>query len=271
MTVALAATLHDPDGQLSNFLAPALPDLQRLYARLVIVASETTDPTLLDTLAWGGATVEISPGGYDDVGGKRLDAVRRAAAVAPHVHLCDFDRLLHWWQVERAELARVLARIAGADLLLLGRTARAWATHPACQVETEQAANRAVSMLYGRPVDVCSGSRGVSERAVAYLATHSRVRSVGSDAEWPLLLRYAGGFNRMEWATEGLEFETGDRFPDDVRRAGGHAAWLAELDREPARWVARTRIASTIIEAALETARRAGCDRAASGMVSDGS
>ena len=30
------------------------------------------------------------------------------------------------------------------DLLILGRTARAWATHPAVQVETEQLANRAI-------------------------------------------------------------------------------------------------------------------------------
>lgn len=269
MSVALAATLHDPRGDLTPFAAQALPDLVRLYQGLVIVATEETEPALLEGLARAGAIVEISPGAYEQVGGKRLDAVLRAATIAPAVHLCDFDRMLHWWHVARAELIEVLGRISRVDLLLLGRTARAWSTHPACQLETEQAANRAVSILYGRPADVCSGSRGLSRRAVAYLETHSRVRTVGSDAEWPLLLRNADGFSRAELETEGLEFETGDRFPDEIRRAGSHAAWLAELDRDATRWIERTRIASVIVETALETARRIAGDTIEIGTVNN--
>lgn len=270
MSVALAATLHDPRGDLRAFAATALPDLLRLYQGLVVVATEESDPALLEGLAGAGATVEISPGAYSEVGGKRLDAVRRAATLAPAVHLCDFDRLLHWWHVARAELVEVLDQLPRVDLLLLGRTARAWSTHPTSQLETEQAANRAVSILYGRPVDVCSGSRGLSRRAVAYLERQSRVRTVGSDAEWPLLLRYAGGFSRAERETEGLEFETGDRFPEQIRRAGGHAAWLAELDRDAERWVERTRIASVIVEAALDTVRRVTGDAVKIGAASNG-
>lgn len=270
MSVALAATLHDPRGDLSPFVAPALPDLRRLYQGLVIVATAESDPALLEGLARAGVVVEISPGAYSEVGGKRLDAVRRAATMAPAIHLCDFDRLLHWWHVARAELVDVLDQLSRVDLLLLGRTTRAWSTHPASQLETEQAANRAVSILYGRPVDVCSGSRGLSRRAVAYLEAHSRVRTVGSDAEWPLLLRNAGGFSRAERETEGLEFETGDRFPNEIRRAGGHAAWLAELDGDAARWVERTRIASVIVEAALETVRRVTGGALETGTVTNG-
>lgn len=266
MTVALASTLHDPAGALLPLLTAAQLELPRLYDGLVIVATAETNPELLDTLAWAGATVEISPGSYDEVGGKRLVAVRRAADLAPAVHLCDFDRLLHWWHVARDELADVIAAIARVDLLLLGRTDRAWGTHPAVQRETEQLANRAFSALYGRPADVCSGSRGLSRRAVEYLVVHSRVRTVGSDAEWPLLLQAAGRFDCAERDTEGLEFETGDRFPDEIGLAGGYAAWLDALDRDPRRWTERTRIAATIVEAAIETVRRAnGASGAAAG------
>ena len=146
--------------------------------------------------------------------------------------------------------------IAAHDLLILGRTERAWATHPANQIETEGLANRAVSHFYGEEVDICSGSRGLSRRAVAYLAAHGRERSVGTDAEWPLLLRAAPDFRCAQLLTEGLEFETGDRHPEEVARAGGLTGWNATLDRDAARWTFRVRLADDIVGAALRTAAR---------------
>jgi hypothetical protein len=196
--------------------------------------------------------VTTHPSDYREIGWRRLGAVREAATIAPAVHLCDFDRLLHWWHFWRDELSATIARIPAADLLLLGRTERAWATHPAHQLETEQQANRLVSHLFGAEVDVCSGSRGLSRRAVDYLAAHGRVHDVGTDGEWPILLRWARADFRCEQVlTEGLEFETADRFPDEVAQAGGLTAWNAARDREPDRWVFRTRLAGDIVAGAL--------------------
>ncbi len=252
--VALASTLHDPEGATLPLLLDALPDLPRRYAGLAIVATEETPERMIAPLVAAGAAVTRGPSEYREIGRRRLGAVRQAADLAPSVHLCDFDRLLHWWHGWRDELDATLARIATVDLLLLGRTARAWATHPANQVETEQAANRLVSRLYDEPVDVCSGSRGLSRRAVAYLAAHSTVHDVGTDGEWPVLLRRAGGFRCDQVLTEGLEFETADRYPDEVARAGGLAAWNAAHDRDPARWTFRTRLAADIVAGALSAA-----------------
>ncbi|HEX5505229.1 MAG TPA: hypothetical protein VFW96_21610 [Thermomicrobiales bacterium] len=263
--VALAATLHDPGGALLPLLRPALPDLARRYAGLAILATDDTAPALLDLLRAAGAAVESRPADYAAVGRRRLDAVRRAAGLAPEVaavHLCDFDRLLHWWHAYPDELADVVAHAARVDLLILGRTARAWATHPAVQVETEHLANRAASLLYGAEVDVCAGSRGLSRRAVDYLVARSRERGVGADAEWPLLLRHAGSFACAQRLTEGLEFETADRFPEEVARAGGPAAWNAALDRDPARWAFRAHVAADIVDGALRTALALGVVRA---------
>lgn len=256
MSVALASTLHDPEGALLPLLRPALPDLTRRYAGLAILATSDTAPAMLELLATAGATIEHQPSDYAAVGSRRLAAVRSAAWLAPAVHLCDFDRLLHWWRHYPDELAAVGEQVARVDLLLLGRTARAWATHPANQRETEQLANRAVSLLYGEEVDICSGSRGLSRRAVAYLAARSREHGVGTDAEWPLLLRDAPGFVREQRLVEGLAFETADRYPEEVAAAGGLAAWNAMLDRDPARWTFRTRVAAEIVAAAARLAAR---------------
>lgn len=255
-TVALAATLHDPHAADLDSMRAALPGVAALYAGIAVVATVETPEHVLAPLREAGATVLQRPSDYREIGWRRLEAVRAATICAPAVLLCDFDRLLHWWHNWHAELLATLPRIATHDLLILGRTPRAWATHPANQIETEGLANRAVSHFYGADVDICSGSRGLSRRAVDYLAAHGREHSVGTDAEWPLLLRAAPGFRCEQLLTEGLEFETGDRYPEEVARAGGLAGWNATLDRDADRWTFRMRIAGDIVQAALRTAAR---------------
>jgi hypothetical protein len=254
--VALASTIHDPHAADLPSLLAALPDLTERYARMVIFATVETPDCVLAPLIAAGAQVTKHPTAYAEIGWRRLGAVRQAAELAPAVHLCDFDRLLHWWHNYPEELDATLARIASADLLLLGRTARAWATHPANQIETEGLANRITSQFYGAEVDVCSGSRGLSRRAVAYLAEHGQEHSVGTDAEWPLLLHRAGEFRCEQILTEGLEFESGDRFPEEIAQDGGLAAWNAANDRDSARWIFRTRLAADIVAAAVRAASR---------------
>ncbi len=254
--VALAATLHDPRGADLPALRAVLPDLARRYAGLAIFATEETAAAILEPLATAGAAVSRHPSDYREIGRRRLGAVKQAVEFAPAVHLCDFDRLIHWARYWPDELDGVLAHLPAVDLLILGRTERAWATHPANQVETERLANRVVSHFYGAEVDICAGSRGLSRRAVEYLAAHSRIHDVGTDAEWPLLLRHAGDFRCELLLTEGLEFETADRHADEVARAGGLAGWNAVLDRDPARWTFRVRLASDIVAGALGAVNR---------------
>lgn len=253
--VALASTLHDPQAADLPSLVAALPALAARYAGIVIFATVETPEAAYAPLLAHGARVTRHPTDYREIGWRRLGAVQIAATIAETVHLCDFDRLLHWWHNWPDELDMVLARLTDADLTLLGRTERAWATHPANQRETEQLANRLVSQLYGAEIDVCSGSRGLSRRAIAYLAENGRERSVGTDGEWPILLGRAGGFHCAQILTEGLEFESGDRFPAEIAAAGGLASWNARNDRDAARWVFRTRLAGGITAAALRASR----------------
>ena len=149
--VALAATLHDPGCADLAATSAALNGLARRYAGMVIFATGETPDRALAPLVAAGARVSKHPTDYREIGWRRLGAVREAATLAPAVHLCDFDRLLHWHRCWPDELDTVLSRLPAADLLLLGRTERAWATHPAHQRETEQLANRVVSHHYGAP------------------------------------------------------------------------------------------------------------------------
>ena len=46
------------------------------------------------------------------------------------------------------------------------------------------------------------------------------------------------------------------RFPEEIARAGGLAAWNATNDRDVERWTFRTRLAGDIVAAAVRAAAR---------------
>jgi hypothetical protein len=204
---------------------------------------------------------EEEPPGILGVGAVRGQTLRAALeAGTTHIHLCDFDRALHWMAWHGAELEQVADSLTHYDFLVLGRTQRAWATHPAYQTETEALFNRVFFLATGLGWDVGAGSRGVSRPAAEMLLALSTDRTVGTDAEWPLLLLQAGGASAPSFrvgyrACEGLEFETADRYGPEIEAAGGYAAWLARVEADPHRWAFRLQVAYHI---AAAIARHAG-------------
>jgi hypothetical protein len=165
--------------------------------------------------------------------------------------MCDFDRAIHWVKHYPDELEAVIVAIPGYDLLILGRTARAWATHPLYQTETEPLFNRVFHLVSGRLWDVGAGSRGLSRRAAETLLEISREPTLGVDAEWPLLLLNHDDYRVEYRPCEGLEFETADRFGPEIEAAGGYAAWEAQMSASPQHWAFRLKVAWLIAEASV--------------------
>jgi hypothetical protein len=169
--------------------------------------------------------------------------------------MCDFDRALHWMAHYPRELPEVIGGIAEFDLLVLGRTDRAWATHPPYQAQTEPLFNRIFALTTGLPWDVGAGSRGFSRRGAERLLELSKEPTIGIDAEWPLLLLSQEGYAVGYRACEGLEFETADRFAAEIEAAGSYEAWEAEMSADPARWAFRLKLATLIAEAIVRYGR----------------
>jgi len=256
-TVALALTVHEPDGRLLPLLEAQLPALARLYAALVALCSRQTHPDILALLRAQGTLVHVDEEerpGILGVGAVRREALRAGlAAGTTHIHLCDFDRALHWMARHATELEQVAGSVSRCDFLVLGRTHRAWATHPAYQTETEALFNRAFFLATRLPWDVGAGSRGVSRPAAERVLALSTDPTVGTDAEWPLLLLQADSASEPALclgyqACEGLEFETADRFGLEIE-AAGYAAWLARMEADPRRWAFRLQVAHLIAAA----------------------
>ena len=260
-TVALVVTVHEPDERLAAVVAAHLPALASRYAQVVAFCSGETQPALLELLHRHGVWIEVDDSastGIDRMGDVRRKTLRAGLrAGSSHLQLCDFDRAIHWIKYYPDELEQVIAAIPGYDLLVLGRTARAWATYPPYQAKTEPLFNRVFCLVSGLPWDVGAGSRGLSRRAAETLLKLSQEPTVGVDAEWPLLLLNHAGYRVGHRPCEGLEFETADRFVPEIEAAGGYAAWEAQMSADPQRWAFRLKVALLIAEAAVRHGRRA--------------
>jgi hypothetical protein len=144
----------------------------------------------------------------------------------------------------------VVAHAHAYDFTVLGRTPRAFESHPRIQRDTEAIVNQVFATISGRDWDVTAAARAVTRRAAQAILQGCPDETVGTDVSWPLFAARAG-LTLGYIATEGLEFETADRHADEVAAAGGLDRWLALLDADPRRWVERLEIAKIEVEAAL--------------------
>lgn len=256
LPVVLAATLHDPGDRMYGQMGRVLPALAHIFAGLAIDASSAVSPRALALLRGAGARVQQrahdQPEGLAVLGGPRRAVLELALrAGAPCIMYCDFDRALHWAERYPEELAQVVASLPERDCTVLGRTPRAFATHPRVQRDTEAIINHVFAEVSGQPwSDVTAAARGLSACAARAILAGCPDRAISTDVSWPLFLQRAGEFSLGYRATDGLEFETADRFGDEVTAAGGLERWLARIDADPRQWEFRLELARVEVAAA---------------------
>lgn len=256
LTLYLAATYHDPDGRLFDQINRTLSTLTAVFSGIVIQASPAANDRALELLSERGTAVQQSTTGQDD-GAATLGRSRRKAVAlavreeADFVLLCDFDRAIHWAEFYPQELAEVAGRVRDYDFLVIGRTPRAFASHPHVQKDTEAIVNGVFARLSGLPWDITAATRGLSRRAAEVVVAESGDDSIGVDGSWPLLLKRKAGFKRGYVETEGMEFETADRYDEEIMAAGGRQTWLDQLDADPGKWLHRLEFARIEIEAMM--------------------
>lgn len=241
----LAATLHDPDGRMEPLLRRHLPRLGA-YATTAIAITPQTSRRVRGLLMEAG--VQFAPGG-PEVGAARADSVRLALDTVEDDVLCiDFDRWLFWAETEPAELlalpARLLKQSPALWYAIIGRTRRAFETHPRVQRVCEAATNRALSLAAGRTLDAVAGCCWLTPAGARYILARTTERTNATDLEWPALVLRAAperlGFVR----TEGLAFETASFYQAEIAAAGSERAWLNAVYEQPAMWATRLRLAA---------------------------
>jgi hypothetical protein len=256
VSCTLVATHHDPDGRLHDQLARVLPALMRMFSGVAIQATYASPRRSVELLESAGVTVrhetEAQFNSLAKLGAARRTAVELGLRLdAPTLLFCDSDRVLHWAEHYPEELAEVVAQLPAHDLVVLGRTARAFAAHPRVQRDTEAIVNRVYADVSGQPWDVTAAARGMSRRAAAAILEGCPEQSIGTDVAWPLFLQRSGGYALSYLAAEGLEYETADRFGGEIAQAGGLEQWVARIDADPRQWAMRLDLARVEVEAVV--------------------
>lgn len=253
MEVGLAIVYHDPRGRLHKQIQKVLPAIRPMFKGIAVYASAAVQEEALSYFAQVGAKVQQDG---TTRGGKIGLARRKAVMMAletkcTHILYCDSDRLFHWAETYPAELEQVIGQIVKYDLTILGRTQRAFETHPRPQRETEAIVNRVFALASQKNWDVTVGARGLSRRAAGAILNGCPDEKLSTDVSWPLFLQRLGGYTFGYLEVEGLEFETADRFLDEVAAAGGMQAWIARIENDPWQWAHRLEMARTEIKAML--------------------
>jgi hypothetical protein len=264
MNIALSITFHDPAGGLYPQIERQLPALSNLFSGIAVRASLQASKKSLALFESAGAKVLVDSPENGDKGPQIGRARREAVAFAltfetPFYMHCDGDRILHWIEHYPDELAEVLRQIPEHDFTLLGRTARAFETHPRVQKDTEAIVNHLFYVQAGCEWDVMIGARGLSRRAAQAIVQGSRDDEITVDVTWPLYMRSLGDYSLAYIATEGLEFETHNRYSEDLAAAGGLQAWKASLDSDIHKWLHRLEYVRLDLEAMLQFSESPDC------------
>lgn len=248
--VALVSTMHDPDGRMVETTRLLFSRLLEMYEAVVVAPTFLTSPHMLEALE--GAVVEPLEESNGCIGVGRRHALRMGLRTnASHLHYCDFDRILHWIERYPEELASTLGELQKHDYTIIGRTDRAFATHPRVQRDTESITNHAFSLWFGQPVDISAGSCGVSRQAATLLLEKSVAPTNATDAEWPALVHMTKELGVGFVRTEGLEFETPNYYAEEIAQAGSLEVWLEERSKPLEAWITRTRLTLESLESIL--------------------
>jgi hypothetical protein len=257
MDIALASAWH-PRGELQRFLK-IYPALEQVYSSMAISVPPGSDPKefgLLDELP------KVSVVVTQNWSWGRHIALRQALETpAEQIQYADFDRLVRWVEVQPDEWRQVATSIPAADCTLIGRTEKAWETHPQALRQTEKISNLALSGLLGKIYDLSAGSKGFSRRAAGFILANSQVaqdqpgHALGTDGEWPVLLK-RGGFILKSVLVDGLDWESADRFRENAASLTEQRLAAEAYDADPRNWERRVQVALEIVEAGLAAARR---------------
>lgn len=193
------------------------------------------------------------------LGRARREAISLALQLEmPFVLYCDGDRILHWAERYPEELGQVVEQLGRHDLTVLGRTARAFHSHPRVQRDTEALVNDVFRMVSGYDWDVMAAARGLSRRAVQTILRGCPDEEISTDVSWPLHLQSTRGFSLGYIAAKGLEFETAAGCREEIAAAGGYREWLQQRDADWERGARRLEIAHIHVEAMIPFSKGRG-------------
>lgn len=241
----MVSTLHDPENRLEELVDEYVGAIEKAFDLSYVVATPSTHQKIVGALDKIG--FEVSRGQETIVGAYKKALESALSKNARKIFYCDFDRILHWAMKYPDELVNLIGSYRGYDFVLIGRTDRAFMTHPETQTSTENIANIISSRILGfkETRDIISACWRLTPRLVRELLRLPESNRYGFYCQWPIeAWRKAEKPYYVE--VEGLEWETPDRYSKEIK-CKGYDAWLKDF-QTPGEWRKRVQILTDSIE-----------------------
>lgn len=243
--IVLASTFHDTDNRLEESIIKYGGVIKKTFQSSYIVVTPSTNQQVINTL--NNLKFETSKGSKTIISAYKK-ALKQALTNNPkHIFYCDFDRILHWASTYPNEFKKITNSYFDHDFLLIGRTARAFKTHPETQAVTEGIANQLASKILGfkENRDIISACWRATSKLVEKLLESPAKNTYGFYCEWPIVT-WRNSMNPIYIEVEGLEWETPNRYKEEIKEKG-YERWLQEF-QTPDEWKKRSKILGDSIE-----------------------
>lgn len=238
--IGLICTVHDPKGKQVKNVEGLYEKIKDIYRDFYITLSEETSSDLYRKLKENNFNIRVIP---------KMGAAHARRQVLrfglegdnEYFHYCDFDRFLTWANEHLDELDSVAGEVVNKDYLVIGRSEKAFNSHPKEWKETEMITNKIFSLELGIDADVTAGSCGFSRKCGELILKNSKEKM--TDAEWPMIAYRMGNMNVGYKAYDGLKF---------VDEINGYD----KIKEEANELFARLRLAYIISETAMSTGKK---------------
>ena len=211
-TICLITTFHDPEGKRSiEFLKKHAPLIKETFDFIKIGCPKTTSPIIFRFLKEKQIDFFKTIPGF---GSKTRRLVLREGLKenADYYLSIDLDRLLFWLEKYPKELVKAINSIKNLsdnEFLSIGRTKKAWDSHPDYQKIPELKTNRAISKELGFSVDITNGCYSFP-RKIGHLIDRKALGSKAgvSDVEWLMISKVYAKAKIHAIFVDGLAWET---------------------------------------------------------------
>ncbi|MHA1147930.1 MAG: hypothetical protein ACTSR8_06760 [Promethearchaeota archaeon] len=243
-SILITTTLHEPEFRLKENIEKALPFIREHIGNIIISCTSETHGNVLSFLEQNGFKVSLSDN--DDRIATYLNAIKLAISEikdrdSQRILYIDFDRLIHWINNYPEELKKTFEEAAKNELLHIGRTPNAFKTHPNTQTDTEHIVNYLGSqaLSLNKVQDLISVCYSFTFSLADLILNKKYFTEMGFYIAWPVIL-WDHAQNKKYIEVEGLEWETPDRFTEEINQLG-YSKWLEQFQTAE-EWKKRVRL-----------------------------
>ena len=217
--LTFTSTIHDPENRLGYLIEEVGESLRNLFDSATVAYTPRTHPDIIKLLVKNRYRVNKAG---DSVISTYQSALKQTLDHGPNsIFYSDLDRALHWMKSYPAEFKQIAQSPPNHDFVLIGRTKRAFDTHPETQTLTEGIGNVVASKVlrFKKTGDILGTTWILTPQQVKMILEHKPMSEFGFYTEWPMKL-WRSARNPLYIEREGLEWETPDRYQDEIKNQG---------------------------------------------------